>query len=290
MNRTDMNAEVRDLQTLFEAVTFVGLSDGQLLERFIARPEGAFVGALVLRHGAMVWGVCRRVVRDRHAAENAFQATFVVLARTAASVMPREKLGNVLYGVAYQIAMKARAMSARRQMRGAKVSGAPEPESASHVVRDDLADLLDHELIQLPDMYRTLIVLCELEGITHGEAAERLGWPEGTVSGRLSRSKAMLVKRLTRRGVRLSDGALTVLLAQDLATASSSLPTPLLLSTIKGASPFGAGRATAGVVSSEVAALAEEVLKASLYSKIRNTTAVLLASTLAKAGLWQART
>jgi hypothetical protein len=158
------------------------------------------------------------------------------------------------------------------------------------VVRDDLADLLDHELIQLPDMYRTPIVLCELEGINRGEAAERLGWPEGTVSGRLSRSKAMLVKRLTRRGVRLSDGALTVLLAQDLATASSSLPTPLLLSTIKGASPFGAGRATASVVSSEVAALTEEVLKASLYCKIRNTTAVLLASTLAKAGLWQVRT
>ena len=287
MNRTDMNAEVRDLQTLFEAVTFVGLSDGQLLERFIARPEGAFLGALVLRHGAMVWGVCRRVVRDRHAAENAFQATFVVLARTAASVMPREKLGNLLYGVAYQIAMKARA---RRHMRGAKVSDAPEPESASQVVRDDLADLLDHELIQLPDVYRTLIVLCELEGITHGEAAERLGWPEGTVSGRLSRSKAILARRLTRRGVRLSDGALTVLLAQDLATASSGLPTPLLLSTIKSASPFGARHATAGVVSSEVAALTEEVLKASLYSKIRNTTVVLLASTLAKAGLWQART
>ena len=137
------------------------------------------------------------------------------------------------------------------------------------VVRDDLADLLDHELIQLPDMYRTPIVLCELEGITHGEADERLGWPEGTVSRRLSRSKAMLAKRLTRRGVRLSDGALTVLLAQDLATASSSLPTPLLLSTIKSASLFGAGRATAGVVSSEVAAFTEEVLKANLYSKIK---------------------
>ena len=145
----------------------------------------------------MVWGVCRRVVRDRHAAENAFQATFVVLARTAASVMPREKLGNVLYGVAYQIAMKARCEECKEANAGATVSGEAEPESASHVVRDDLADLLDHELIQLADMYRTPIVLCELEGITHGEAAERLGWPEGTVSGRLSRSKAMLVKRLT---------------------------------------------------------------------------------------------
>ena len=221
MNRTDMNAEVRDLQTLFEAVTFVGLSDGQLLERFIARPEGAFVGALVLWHGAMVWGVCRRVVRDRHAAENAFQGD---IRRPGSDccfgAMRREKLGNVLNRCRVPDRHESEGNECKEANGGAKVTGAPEPESASHVVRDDLADLLDHELIQLPDMYRTLIVLCELEGITHGEAAERLGWPESTVSGRLSRSKAMLVKRLTRRGVRLSDGALTVLLAQDLATAS----------------------------------------------------------------------
>ena len=111
------NMTLQDLHTLFEAGTFVGLSDGQLLERFVSRREEAALGALMQRHGPMVWGVCRRVLLDHHDAEDAFQATFLVLARRAASVVPREKVGNWLYGVASQTARKARAMRAKRRLR-----------------------------------------------------------------------------------------------------------------------------------------------------------------------------
>ena len=116
-----MNAAAGDLQTLFDVGTFGGFSDGQLLDRFVARREEAAFEAIVHRHGPMVWGVCRRVLRDHHDAEDAFQATFLVLARRAASVVPREKVGNWLYGVAYQTAMKARATRAKRRVREGQV-------------------------------------------------------------------------------------------------------------------------------------------------------------------------
>src|SRR5262249_13966026 len=162
----------------------------------------------VHRHGPMVWGVCRRVLRDHHDAEDAFQATFLVLARRADSVVPREKVGNWLYGVAYQTARKARATRARKRIREAEGPGAPEPQAVAQARRDDLAEVLDHELSRLPDKFRTPIVLCELEGKTHGQAAEQLGWPVGTVSGRLSRAKALLAERLSRRGVSVAGAGL----------------------------------------------------------------------------------
>ena len=183
-----------------------GLSDGQLLDRFVERREGAVFEAIVRRHGPMVWGVCRRVLRDHHDAEDAFQATFLVLARKAASVMPREKLGNWLYGVAYQTAMKARAMRAKRRGREGQVPDMPEPMAAPDDLRDELAESLDRELSRLPEKYRIPIVLCDLEGRTHKEAASQLGWPIGTVSSRLSRARSMLAKRLSRRGLSLSAG------------------------------------------------------------------------------------
>jgi DNA-directed RNA polymerase specialized sigma24 family protein len=122
-----MNLAVHELQTLFEMGSLGGLSDGQLLDRFIDRREGAVFEAIVRRHGPMVWGVCRRVLRDHHDAEDALQATFLVLTRKANSVMIREKLGNWLYGVAYQTATKAKAMRAKRRAREGQVSDMPEP-------------------------------------------------------------------------------------------------------------------------------------------------------------------
>jgi RNA polymerase sigma factor (sigma-70 family) len=294
VNGGGVNPVVRYLHTFFNAQALAGLSDGQLLERFLARGDAAALEALVRRHGPMVLGVCRRVLRDPHDAEDAFQATFLVLARRAASIWPREKVGNWLYGVAYQTARKARAVRARRRVREVPASGAPEPEAASDVPRSDLAELLDHELSRLPDKYRTALVLCELEGKTHADAAERLGWPVGTLSGRLSRARALLARRLARRGVLLAGGPLAVLLAHSEGAASAGLPAPLLSSTVRAAGLFAAGRAaTAGAVPSGAAALAGEVLKAMLFSKIRLTTAIaaaaLLALALAGAGFRQAR-
>jgi RNA polymerase sigma factor (sigma-70 family) len=274
-----MNVAIRDLQTLFEVGSLGGLSDGQLLGRFLERREGAVFEVIVDRHGPMVWGVCRRVLRDHHDAEDAFQATFLVLARKASSVLPRERLGNWLYGVAFQTAMNARAMRAKRRARETQVPDMPEPMVEPDDLRDALAESLDRELSRLPEKYRIPLVLCELEGQTHREAAEQLGWPIGTVSSRLSRAKAMLASRLSRRGLALSVGSLAVMLAQE--SASAGMPTKLIGSTAKAASLFAA---RAGVVSAEVAALTREVMKMMLLGKLKIGVVMLLVASAVAAG------
>jgi RNA polymerase sigma factor (sigma-70 family) len=274
-----MNVAVRDLQTLFVVGSLGGLSDGQLLGRFLERREGAVFEVIVDRHGPMVWGVCRRVLRDHHDAEDAFQATFLVLARKASSVLPRERLGNWLYGVAFQTAMNARAMRAKRRARETQVPDMPEPMLEPDDLRDALAESLDRELSRLPEKYRIPLVLCELEGQTHREAAEQLGWPIGTVSSRLSRAKAMLASRLSRRGLALSVGSLAVMLAQE--SASAGMPTKLIGSTAKAASLFAA---RAGVVSAGVAALTREVMKMMLLGKLKIGVVMLLVASAVAAG------
>jgi len=250
----------------------------------VERREEAVFEAIVRRHGPMVWGVCRRVLRDHHDAEDAFQTTFVVLARKAASVMIREKLGHWLYGVAYQTAMKARAMRVRRRAREVQVPDMPEPMAVPDGLQDALAESLGRELSRLPEKYRIPIVLCELEGMSHKEAAGRLGWPTGTVSSRLSRAKSMLAKRLTRQSLSLSVGSLAVLLAQE--SALASMPTTLIDSTAQAASQIAAGAAMAGLVSAGVAALTGEVMKMMLLSKIKVAMAMLVVvSALAVGGI-----
>jgi RNA polymerase sigma factor (sigma-70 family) len=270
-----MNVASPDLQTLFSMGTLGGLSDGRLLERFAAQRDEAAFEALVRRHGPMVWGICRRVLRDHHDAEDTFQATFLVLARKAHSIAHRELVANWLYGVAYQTAMKARSTREKRRVREGRVMDVQEPEAVPRDHRDDLTECLDLELSRLPDKYRIPIVLCEIEGKTHREAAEQLGWPIGTVSGRLSRAKSLLARLLCRQGVSLSAGSLAVLLARD--AAAASMPPKLIGSTVQAAILFAAERAvTAGMVSAEVAMLVEGVLKTMLLSKVKFATVALL--------------
>src|SRR5262249_28965255 len=148
-----------------------GQTDGQLLSRFInARDETAFE-ALVRRHGPMVLGVCRRLLGHAHDAEDAFQATFLVLARKAACVMPREAAGNWLYGVAYHTALKAHSAAARRRAKERQVNVMPEPPIAQEDLWQELLPLLDRELSRLPDKYRLPTVLCDLEGRSRREVA-----------------------------------------------------------------------------------------------------------------------
>jgi hypothetical protein len=188
-----------------------------------------------------------------------------------------------MYGVAYQTALKARAARAKRRVRESQVLDMPEPVMVPHDLRDALSDCVDRELSRLPEKYRIPIVLCDLEGRTHKEAATRLGWPIGTVSSRLSRARTLLATRLSRRGVSLSAGTLAALLAQE--SASASMPTQLISSTIQAASLLAAGGAvTAGVVSAEVAALIGEVLNIMLLGKLKIATAVLLAASVVVAG------
>jgi RNA polymerase sigma factor (sigma-70 family) len=251
-------------------------TDGQLLESFVRRREGAALEALVRRHSPMVWGVCLRILRNHHDAEDAFQATFLVLVRKAATVKPREMVGNWLYGVAHQTALKARATRAKRQTRERQMVDAPEPAVKELDLCRDLLPVLDQELSRLPDKYRVAIVLCDLEGKTRKEAARQLGCPEGTLAARLTRGRVMLAKRLTRRGVVLSGGALAAVLSQQ--AASAVVPASVVVSTIKAASLLAAGKAAAtGVISVKVAALTEGVLRTMLHAQIKIGSVILVA-------------
>jgi RNA polymerase sigma factor (sigma-70 family) len=253
-----------------------GLSDSQLLDRYLGRGEEAAVAALVRRHGPMVWGVCRRVLNNHHDAEDAFQATFLVLVRKAASIASKELLANWLYGVAHQTALKARTTLGKRNTRERQVMQMPEPTVAERDLANDLQPLLDGELSRLPAKYRTVIVLCDLEGKTRKEAAQQLRLPEGTVGSRLGRARTMLAKRLARHGLAVSAAALATALPQSV--ASAAVPTSVMTSTIKAATLVAAGQATASaVLTAKSAALMEGVLKSMLMSKLKIGAAVLLA-------------
>src|SRR5687767_13032638 len=182
-------------------------TDGQLLTDYLGVRDEAALAALVRRHAAMVWGVCRRVLRNHSDAEDAFQATFLVLVRRAASIASRELLANWLYGVAHQTAVKARATAAKKARREKQVTAMPEPAATGQDSWNDLLPILDQELSRLPEIYRAAVVLCELEGRTRKEAARQLGVPERTLAARVARGRALLAKRLSRRGVVLSAAA-----------------------------------------------------------------------------------
>jgi RNA polymerase sigma factor (sigma-70 family) len=252
----------------------VSLTDGQLLDNYIRSREEAAFAAIVRRHGAMVWGVCRRVLRGHQDAEDAFQATFLVLVRKASSIVPKEMVGNWLYGVAHQTALKARATTFKRRTREKQVTVMPEPTIEQEELRDELQPLLDEELSRLPNKYRAVIVLCDLEGKTRKEAARHLDLPEGTVASRLATARTMLGNRLAR-GLPVASAALAAVLSQTV--ASASVPVAVTSATIKAASLFAAGQAAVpGAISVKAVALAEGVLRTMLLTKLKLATAALV--------------
>jgi RNA polymerase sigma factor (sigma-70 family) len=245
-----------------------GLPDGALLECFVrGRDDGAFE-ALLRRHGPMVLGVCRRVLGNEADAEDAFQATFLVLVRKAATIRPRGLVGNWLFGVARNTAKKAKAMSERRRVREreAATRRTDGPPDDDH----ELQRILDEELAALPEKYRVPIVLCDLEGKPLKEAAALLGAPVGTVGTRLARGRRLLAGRLARRGVTVTGSLLAAALAEG------AVPARLLASTIQAAGALAAGPAAAGAVSTNVAALTAGVMKTMLLSKLKVATALLV--------------
>ena len=249
-----------------------GLGDGELLGRFVESRDDAALAALVKRHGPMVWGVCRRLL-SHHDAEDAFQAAVLVLVRKAASVVPREMLGNWLYGVAHRTALQAKRAAARRGAREVQIAVMPDIEAAPRDGDPDVQLLLDRELSRLPDGYRVVVVLCDLEGRTRKEAARQLGVPEGTVAGRLARARALLAKRLARRGVSTSSGASAAAFARE---ASAGLPHSAAFDPVCAANLVSAGRATPGPISPAVNALTQGTLNAMLMSKLKAAVAVAL--------------
>src|SRR5437879_3635968 len=185
------------------------LTDAQLLACYLERRDEAAFAAIVRRHGPLVMGVCRRILGNCHDADDAFQATFLVLIRKAASISQRELLANWLYGVAQITARKARATAARIRTRERQVADLPEPATSQPAsCWAELVPLLDHELGRLPDVYRVPIILCDLQGKSRKEAAGQLDCPEGTVSSRLARGRKLLARRLARRRMAISAGCL----------------------------------------------------------------------------------
>jgi RNA polymerase sigma factor (sigma-70 family) len=256
------------------------LTDAQLLERFATQKDAAAFEALLARHGPLVWGLCRRLLREPHDAEDAFQATFLVLARRAAAIRRPEAVGSWLYGVAYHLAHKLRARAATRrasERRGAELAaaGRPRADLISIVVWRELRPVLDEELGQLPAKYRAPLVLCYLEGKTHAEAARALGWPLGSLAKRLASARELLRERLCRRGVTVSSGLLFGVLAEN-ATAAA-VPAALATATVQAAPLLAASKAAAaGIITAQAATLTEGALRAMCITKLKITAAVLL--------------
>jgi RNA polymerase sigma factor (sigma-70 family) len=260
-------------------------TDAQLLEAVVRRRDSQALEGLVRRHAPMVWGVCRRTLANHHDAEDAFQATFLVLVRRAASIRSRDLLVNWLYRVAYKTAGKARQLAAKRSAREKPVVTMPEPTMDPHECEfgPEIRALLDEELSRLPDKYRIAVLLCDLEGRSRPEAAQQLRLPEGTVASRQARGRAMLAKRLRRRGVGVSAAALAAALPQQ--AASGSVPASMLVTTIKVATLLAAGEVTAaGATSALVFTLTEGVLKTMALVRIKAAGVMLLIAALVLCG------
>jgi RNA polymerase sigma factor (sigma-70 family) len=242
-------------------------TDADLLACFVYCHDEAAFATLVRRHGPIVLGVCRRVLQDVHDAEDAFQATFLVLVRKASSLRQRELVANWLYGVAYRTALEARSVITHRRANETQVMTMPEPTTPAEEAHHDLSALLDSELSRLPDKYRVPLLLCDLEGHSRKVVARQLSTPEGTLSSRLATARKRLAARLARRGLALSPAGLAVALAQG--TALASVQTPLVVSTVNAVTSTAAGQAaTTARVSAHVAALSERVLVMMLVKRL----------------------
>jgi RNA polymerase sigma factor (sigma-70 family) len=283
---------VGDLEILYQAGTVGGLSDRELLGHFIARADSvgrrAFE-AIVSRHGPMVLAVCRRVLRDEHTAEDAFQATFLALALKAGMIRNRDSLGSWLHGVAARISRRAREIPRRRGehvIEHARLTSHSSAESDALAV--ELRSVLDEEVNRLPTAYRVAVVLCYLEGKTQEDVARELGWTKGTVSGRLARAKDLLRARLDRRGFAPSAGLMTMLLPNQ--RGAITVPPALANSTVRAALGLALGPPETIVASRSVLELARGAVRAMLVARLKLAMAaglllsIAVATTLAQSG------
>jgi RNA polymerase sigma factor (sigma-70 family) len=260
MQRTQLDNILRHLRRTVRSPDAAD-TDARLLERFLRHRDEAAFESLVLRHGPLVLGVCRRVLRNEHDAEDAFQATFLVLVRKAASIHKRRTLGPWLYGVAHRTALEARRAMARRRAKEAEA--VPRAESSAEA-GNDLREVLDRELAALPDRYREVVVLCDLQGKGRREVARELGCPEGTVASRLARGRSLLGKRLARYG--LATGAVA-------AVSQETVSAPLVSATVRTAC---LSTVPAGAVSARVSFLVERVVRSMLLMRLRTVATVVL--------------
>jgi RNA polymerase sigma factor (sigma-70 family) len=259
---TNLTAVIKHLHRIL-APPVSDRTDGELLAQFVATRDESCFAALVQRQGPMVFAVSQRMLHHHQDAEDCFQATFMVLARKAATVK-HESVGSWLYAVAYRTALEARSVNDRRRNHEKQVEDLPHPEIMP-AEANDWRPWLDQELNRLPECYRAAIVACDLEGQSRKEAARLLGLAEGTISSRLARGRRLLAKKLARRGFMLSVIALATMLGEN--AVSAQVPAALCLSTVQAAALVASGQLTAVSASSTI--LMKGVLKAMLLSKLK---------------------
>jgi RNA polymerase sigma factor (sigma-70 family) len=274
---------LRHLQRHFPGAGSRELTDRQLLERFARHKDETAFAALVQRHGPMVHGVCRRVLRRAEDAEDAFQATFLVLARKAAAVAWGESVDRWLYQVAYRLAAEARTRNARREALAKHAAQRRKAAGAKDERLQEVCAVLDEALHALPARYQQPLVLCYLEGLTRDQAAGQLGWPLRTLERRLARGRERLRTVLTRRGVTLSAALLAGALTG--VAADAAVPTRLVAATARAALPFAAGKAGPGGGISAAAALAAGALHGTVGVPARMVALLALLLGLAAGGL-----
>ena len=268
---------LRHIHRLREGQIAVAQTDGQLLEQFIQCGEESAFTALMRRHGPLVWGVCRRLLRNEQDAEDVFQATFLVLARQAGRIRCAGALSSWLYGVAQRLALRARADSARRRRHEAQAHSDTAAQAEDKLLWSELRAALDEELGRLPEKCRTPLLLCYFEGLTQDEAARRMGCKPRTVKARIERGRRLLRVRLSGRGLSLRD-ALTVPM---LAHGNADVPAGLFEATTRAALLFAAGgTAERGAASASVIALAKGGLHTMFLVKSSLVAAALLMAVL----------
>ncbi len=273
-----LGAALGCLNRLFVEGTLSGLSDDRLLDRFLATRDSAAFEALMTRHGPMVLGVCRAVLRNPSDAEDAFQATFLVLVKKARNLRGRGDLGGWLHLVAYRVAIQANAAAARRRVQERK-AGEMSAMTTSHdpIIPDELLPALHEEIARLPEKIRLAIVLCDLQGIPQEQAAESLRLSERTLRRRLADGRMQLQARLRRRGIGCSGAVLAAVRLRD---AGTVVPPAWRESTLRAALDLINSTAGAGAVSAAAQSLSHEVLKIMFVQRLTFAAAVLLGAGL----------
>jgi RNA polymerase sigma factor (sigma-70 family) len=279
-------AVFQQIDRLYRDGTLAGLGDGQLLERYLSGRDEAAFEALVNLHGPMVLGLCRRVLRDPRDIEDAFQATFMILARKAPAIRDRGLLSNWLYGVAYRVARRARSQTLRRRDREMAVENLEAVAPTENADALGLGPVLDQELNRLPGKYRAVLVLCYLKGHTHDQAAEELECPVGTVRSRLARGRDLLRRRLTSRGHAPTAAILGADSALPAKLFVEAVPPSLASATVRVAFAVGASQTIeAGAISASALALTQGVLTTMKFAQLKYIAAAIVATSLAAGGI-----
>jgi RNA polymerase sigma factor (sigma-70 family) len=271
MNDESAARLVHQLQWAVSRRGLAHVADKELLQRFVRERDELAFEALLRRHAPLVWGVCRRHLRQQHDAEDALQATFLVFVRRAATIKRGELLGNWLFGVARRVARNIEREKLRFRKRVFLCENLMDLPATGESDADDIAPLIDDGLAVLPRKFRLPLLLCSLQGMTHAEAGRHLGWPTGTVASRLSRGRQLLRKRLARHGVTVSIGSLTAVLAHQ--AASAAVPPLLVISVLR----LVSFTSPPGMVSFTALALAQNALRRVVWSRLLLTACTTVA-------------